>query len=509
MNRYGVLFLALICFLGTEGIWAQGERQGGGRNRNQRNQRKQRGQGRSGTRAGGRQQNQSNQSGGPTHKFINEVPKHAYDIILGRPTQDSVTVSLLAYEDMQAYLEYGTTTTGDTQKTSIRSLHKDEPSVFVIDDLKPNTGYTYRFCRHIEDSRTFQQSEPHSFHTQRTPGESFVFTVQADAHLDTNTDAKRYEQTLANALANGPDFHVDLGDTFMTDKYGRDFQDAHAQYQAQRYYFGLLCHSAPLFLVLGNHDGEKGRGRDGSILMWSLRTRKCYYPNPYPNGFYSGNSIKLEGLGYRENYYAWQWGDALFMVLDPFMSSPARGRGDSWGFSLGKAQYQWLASTLKSSSAKYKFIFIHNLVGGLDRNGRGGSEAASLFEWGGHNPDGSNVFKERRPGWDTPIHPLLVQNKVSVVFHGHDHFYAKQDLDGIVYQLVPQPGHTKLQERAPRSASEYGYRDGLFLANSGHMCVSVTPTQATIDYIRSVLPGERTSGPQNGEVVHSYTIQTN
>lgn len=455
---------------------------------------------------GGRGNNRSNGQGGPTGGFLTDVPQHPFDVILGRPTQNSVTVSLLAYENMQAYLEYGIATTDNRKKTDIQSLQKDEPTVLVIDSLKPDTGYSYRFCWRNNDSNTFQQSKPYAFHTQRPQGQSFVFTVLADSHLDVNTDAKRYEQTLANAHANRPDFHIDLGDTFMTDKYGRDFQDAHAQYLAQRYYYGQLCHSAPLFLTLGNHDGEKGTGRDGSMLMWSLKTRKRYFPNPYPDDFYSGNTIELEGTGHRENYYAWQWGDALFMVLDPFMSSQSRGSGDSWNFSLGKAQYQWLARTLKSSSAKYKFIFIHNLTGGLDRNGRGGSEAAGLYEWGGHNPDGSDVFKARRPGWSTPIHTLLVQNKVSAVFHGHDHFYAKQEKDGIVYQLVPQPGHTKLQEGTPRSASEYGYRDGLFLANSGHMRVSVTPTQATVDYIRSVLPGETTRGPQNGEVLHSYTL---
>ena len=119
--------------------------------------------------------------------------------------------------------------------------------------------------------------------------------------------------------------------------------------------------------------------------------------------------------------------------------------------------------------------------------------------------DGSDAFKEQRPGWNTPIHPLLVQNKVSVVFHGHDHFYAKQDLDGIVYQLVSQPGHSKMQSGA-RSAIEYGYRDGVFLGSSGHLRFSVTPAQTTIDYIRSYLPGEKTGGPQNGEVAHSYTL---
>ncbi|MCY2952886.1 MAG: hypothetical protein NTU53_13060 [Planctomycetota bacterium] len=39
-----------------------------------------------------------------------------------------------------------------------------------------------------------------------------------------------------------------------------------------------------------------------------------------------------------------------------------------------------------------------------------------------------------------PIRQLLVQNHVNIAFQGHEHLYAKQDLDGIVYQEVPQPG---------------------------------------------------------------------
>ena len=33
---------------------------------------------------------------------------------------------------------------------------------------------------------------------------------------------------------------------------------------------------------------------------------------------------------------------------------------------------------------------------------------------------------------------VLVQN---IVFHGHDHLFVKEELDGIIYQDVPQPGH--------------------------------------------------------------------
>lgn len=84
---------------------------------------------------------------------------------------------------------------------------------------------------------------------------------------------------------------------------------------------------------------------------------------------------------------------------------------------------------------------FHQLVGGLDKGGRGGVEAATLFEWGGREKDGRDTFAVNRPGWEKPVHKLLVENDVSAVFHGHDHFYAHQELDGIVYQLVPQPAH--------------------------------------------------------------------
>jgi len=92
-------------------------------------------------------------------------------------------------------------------------------------------------------------------------------------------------------------------------------------YLDQRPYFGLLCDSAPLFLVLGNHEAEWGWELDGTpenVPVWSTKARKLYYPNPFPDGFYSGSSKKEDFVGLRENYYAWEWGDALFIALDPY-----------------------------------------------------------------------------------------------------------------------------------------------------------------------------------------------
>jgi hypothetical protein len=170
-------------------------------------------------------------------------------------------------------------------------------------------------------------------------------------------------------------------------------------------------------------------------------------------------------------------------VLDPFwFTQRPRGPSDNWQRTIGAEQYQWLRRTLEASTAKFKFVFIHHLVGGADSQCRGGAEAAPLFEWGGRNADGSDGFQQNRPGWPMPIHQLLVQNHVSIVFHGHDHLYAKQDLDRIVYQEVPQPGDPRGNTR---SAAEYGYLSGIILGSSGHLRVVVSASQATVDYVRA------------------------
>ena len=439
--------------------------------------------------------------------FKTEVPAASYDIILARPTQDSITVSLLAYQNLDGYLAYGTQSGKYPVQTTTRSFTKDQPVEIVLDGLQVNTRYYYQFFSRAATTAPFTASKEASFQTQRALGSSYTFTITADSHLDENTTPALYLQTMRNAVADKPDFHLDLGDTFMTEKHASR-ETAAKQYLAQRYYFGQLCSSAPLFLTLGNHDGETIRENDGtagSLAVWSNTMRKRYFPAPVPDDFYSGNGAKQQFAGQLQDYYAWEWGDALYLVLDPFWYTPQqRGGDDNWTRTLGSEQYQWLQRTLEGSKAKYKFVFIHHLVGGLDKDARGGTEAATLYEWGGKNADGTDGFAAHRPGWAMPIHQLLLQHHVSAVFHGHDHLFDKQQLDGIIYQEVPQPGWMGKYES--KRATEYGYTSGEILGSSGHLRVQITPKQATISYIRALLPTEETANQKNGAVVNSYDI---
>ena len=445
--------------------------------------------------------------------FYTEVPAQDFDVILGRPSADRVTVSVLAYDVMEAYIVYGGNADELNRRTPVRILAQGKPEEIVLPDLTADTRYHYRIHWRRPGADTFQPDELRGFHTQRRRGAPFTFTVQADSHLDHPQGPELYTRTLRSALGDVPDFHIDLGDTFMTDKRRQDHTQAFPQYLAQRYYFSLLCHSAPLFLVLGNHDGESGqrpRNKEGDMAAWSNTLRTRHFPNPVPDKFYTGNGTPFGSLGLLQDYYAWEWGDALFVVLDPYWFTTGRARESDrfWEKSLGKDQYDWLATTLADSRAPFKFVFIHNLVGGNGSSMRGGAEAAKYFEWGGHDLNGRYAFEERRPGWSASIHELLKHHDVTAVFHGHDHFFARQELDGITYQLVPQPAHPGGRD-VERMAAEYGYVEGDFLPSPGYLRVTVGNDVTTVCYVYTGRSRGRNDDQDVPKVAFEYRLPTN
>jgi hypothetical protein len=92
---------------------------------------------------------------------------------------------------------------------------------------------------------------------------------------------------------------------------------------------------------------------------------------------------------------------------------------------------------------------------------------------------------------------------VTVFFHGHDHFYGKQDKDGIVYQEVPQPSNRNITNI---SAKDYGYVSGTLLPGRGYLLVTVSNSAAKVEYIKTLLPAEEGPNGKNGDIAASYTI---
>ena len=384
--------------------------------------------------------------------------------------------------------------------------------------------------------------------TARSPGSTFSFGVQGDSHPERAGrmfDAALYRRTMDLVATKRPDFYFMLGDDFsISQLIARQMISQAAVdevYARQRPFLGRMSGSTPLFLVNGNHEQAARFRVDGTPnnpAVFAGRARTRFYPLPAPDTFYSGNPQPEEHIGLLRDYYAWTWGDALFVVIDPYWHAstrvnadpsgdgrrgrrgrvggganagrrrPGSGRNaagasgrnrDLWPVTLGDAQYAWLKRILETSRARYKFVFAHHVLG----TGRGAIEGADFYEWGGRDPRGMATFREKRPNWELPVHQLMVKTGVTIFFQGHDHLFARQEQekDGIIYQEVPNPA-----DATYTAFNREAYRSGDILPNAGHLLVTVAPDGVRVDYVRSYLPKDEVEARTHGEVAFSYTV---
>lgn len=432
-------------------------------------------------------------------------------IILGRPTDNSITASILFDQNMNFFFEYGIQsetylTTSDTFTSTANT-----PNEIDLTNLIADTKYYYRVQYRPSGDIPYTATPEYTFHTQRAEGSTFTFTIEADEHLyDKKGIDNMYRITLANQLADQPDFMLSLGDIFGDDHnpFTITSQDLDSLHLAYRPFLGAICHSVPFYVCLGNHEGENDYyysfSPPNNLCVWGTKWRKYYFPNPYPNGFYSGNEDNEPyGIGNPENYYAWKWGDAEFIVLDVYRNEcDTSDKPQKWDWSLGLPQYTWLKQTLENSTAKFKFVFAHHIRG----QGRGGITNATQYEWGG-NQNTNYLFPIYRPselGWDKPIHQLFVDNGVNIFFQGHDHVFAHEVLDSVTYQAVPMAADSTYEIGMLANADAY-LSDTI--GGTGHIRVTVSSSCVKVDFVRAYLPSDTISGlHSNREVAFSYTI---
>ena len=369
----------------------------------------------------------------------------------------SARIQLSTNQSVSAYIEYGYERNKYTFKTSAIQLKVGSENYIALTNLKMNTKIYYRIRYALKSTATYLAKTGATFTTSSSLGNS-TFAIQADPHMDENSDAKVYSGTLQQIVAASPAFLMDLGDIFMVDKLqNKSEANIRARFELMLGFYKQLG-SVPLKICLGNHDGELGYSQFNT-----KKYRKEYFPEQ------TGELA----------YYSFEGPDQLHVVLDPFTYTTSNPKDDGWQWTLGKTQYDWLADTLKNSKARHKFIYIHHLLVG-NATSRGGVEIAKLNEWGGNNVDGTYGFDSNRPGWGKPIHQMLLENKVGFVFKGHDHLYVKQELDGIIYQTLMQPSHPgdKLDVK------QYGYLSGKGVGGSGFLKVRTDANVAYVDFIK-------------------------
>lgn len=104
-----------------------------------------------------------------------------------------------------------------------------------------------------------------------------------------------------------------------------------------------------------------------------------YWPYPFVN----------------DRYFSYDYGPVHVVIVDQYVS-----------FSPGSTQYTWLENDLSGTTKDWKIIVLHEP----------GWSAGGHSNW----TDVQNY-----------IHPLCLQYGVDIVFAGHNHYYARCDVDGI------------------------------------------------------------------------------
>lgn len=439
------------------------------------------------------------------------------NVVLGCPTAASVNANLFSPGGTgEVFLEYGPITDPYSASTPPVTLAAGVPLEIRLDGLSANTAYLYRTRFRATGATDFSPGLECRFHTARASGDTFTFCVQGDSHperANSQFDADLYARTLLTAAADLPDFYFALGDDFSVDTLDpATVTEAQVieRYVIQRPFLGLIGSGAPVYLVNGNHEQAARyllNGTPDSVAVWAQNARNRYYSQPAPDGFYTGNTEWVSFIGVLRNYYAWTWGDALFVTIDPYWGSPicvdnpfygGPKHPEPWDITLGEAQYRWLKNTLERSGAKYKFVFAHHVHG----TGRGGIEQADLYEWGGWNRNGGWGFDTRRPGWPETIHQLMASTGVTVFFQGHDHIWVRQVKDGVIYQTLPEPADPNYT-----LYNADAFDTGDKLSNTGYTRVTISPSGGQVDYVRTYLPEDEGPGRISGAVAFSYPIQ--
>ncbi|MBU6288259.1 MAG: metallophosphoesterase [Chloroflexi bacterium] len=435
--------------------------------------------------------------------------------IIGCPTDRSAVLHVHVGRESEVRVDLPGATSGTPQLGAPAIARPGYPASIMIDGLEAGTRTPYQvWFRNDATGSDFIPGPSGSIQSARQSGESFTFTVQGDSHPERQGkqfDPDLYRRTLLTVGADRPDFHVMLGDDFSVDALKVvNASTVAGRYAVQVPYLGLIAHSVPLVLVNGNHEQAARYLLDGTpdnVAVWAQVARNRAFPQPVPDHFYTGNSEVVPHVGLLRNYAAWTWGDALFVTLDPYWGSTvpvdnvfqgSTKRADQWDITLGEDQYRWFRDTLEGSQARWKFVFAHHVNG----TGRGGASICGRYEWGGRSARGAWEFDQKRPGWGRTIHQVMAASGVTAFFQGHDHLYAREEVDGVIYQTVPEPA-----DPTATLWNDDAYPGAVIHPNSGYLRVHVTLDRVRVEYVKSFLaPHESPPAREHGMVAHAYDL---
>jgi hypothetical protein len=182
-----------------------------------------------------------------------------------------------------------------------------------------------------------------------------------------------------------------------------------------------LLATVPFQSAKGNHE------ESGSLFV-------KYFPYPFVSG----------------RYWSFDYGPAHFTVVDQYTA-----------YGSGSAQLQWITDDLRNSTKPWKFIVLHEP---------------------GWSAGGDH---ENNPTVQTYIQPLCIQYGVSIVFGGHNHYYARAVVNGVTH-ITTGGGGAPLYQPNPSypyivTCASVNHYCRVTIQGSVLTCEAVTPAGAIVD----------------------------
>lgn len=238
------------------------------------------------------------------------------------------------------------------------------------------------------------QAQTHRASTCPQPGAPMDLVFYGDSRDQPLSSAGQTEHAkiVGRVLALSPDMVFESGDLVYTGSY--------ADYLSQLFpVIGPMASSVPFMAVPGNHDsGDPLDINTGGMSVLSTAFERLF-PSPQPEG------------STWQPYYSFRCGNAMFVGLD---SESLVANGDAAQTTFLKAQ---LASAAADALIDHVLVWFHHAPY---------SPGSGLLAHG----DNATVQQAWVPLFDDPA------NKVSAVFSGHDHLYARMSNGSHVSYVV-------------------------------------------------------------------------
>ena len=102
-----------------------------------------------------------------------------YNILLGRPTDRSMAVSILSSKDLEVYVAYGLQAGLYPNLTATNQVAAGAPSVITLEPLAAGQPYYYRLYYRGPGGGSFSAGAERSFHTCRAPGDACKLALRS------------------------------------------------------------------------------------------------------------------------------------------------------------------------------------------------------------------------------------------------------------------------------------------------------------------------------------------